>query len=78
MNPLINLAGKRFGRLTVQSRTVRRPGVYWLCTCDCRRRTVVQGDKLRRGGTRSCGCRQRGKGRAALQQQATLYGEAAE
>lgn len=63
MSALIDLTGRRFGRLLV----LRREGTYyyddgfvaaptWRCRCDCGRETVVQGACLRRGTTRSCGC----------------------
>ena len=63
MSALIDLTGRRFGRLLV----LRREGTYyyddgfvavplWRCRCDCGRETVVQGSCLRRGTTRSCGC----------------------
>ena len=63
MSALIDLTGRRFGRLLV----LRREGTYyyddgfvavplWRCRCDCGRETVVQGPCLRSGRTRSCGC----------------------
>ena len=30
----------------------------WLCQCDCGNKTVVAGESLRSGNTKSCGCRQ--------------------
>ncbi len=63
MSALIDLTGRRFGRLLV----LGREGTYyyddgfvavplWRCRCDCGRETVVRGTCLRRGTTRSCGC----------------------
>lgn len=63
MSKLIDLTGRRFGRLLV----LRREGSYiseegihttptWRCRCDCGRETVVMGQLLRSGQTRSCGC----------------------
>src|SRR5947199_56618 len=50
--------GNTYGRLTVLS--CAGPGSNgkpaWLCRCDCGGETVVQGNRLRRGITRSCGC----------------------
>lgn len=52
----LNLAGKRFGRLTAI-----RPGAHksrksaWFCLCDCGRDTVVITDRLTRGRNKSCG-----------------------
>ena len=57
---LINISGKKFGRLTVLERTERRRGcVYWLCRCECGQEKLVDGKHLRHGGTRSCGCLER-------------------
>jgi hypothetical protein len=52
---LIDLTGKRFGRLDV-SNHADRPRSYWSCICDCGARVVVRGDSLRGGVTQSCGC----------------------
>ena len=57
--PLIDIAGQRFGRLTVVSRGERHgkyTGAYWLCKCDCGAMVTVPGSRLRCGETRSCGC----------------------
>ena len=51
--------GKRYGRLRVVRRSVRRPGVYWLCECDCGKEHEALGTNLRGGRTRSCGCSRR-------------------
>ncbi|HEM4277475.1 TPA: hypothetical protein U1X82_002278 [Streptococcus suis] len=47
MPKLINLTGKRFGRLKVIKRanTIRK-GVYWLCQCDCGNKKEVRGSLL--------------------------------
>jgi hypothetical protein len=59
-----DLAGRKFGRLTV----VRIAGykkeksgthVLWLCRCRCKRRVVTIGRDMKRGMTQSCGCLQR-------------------
>lgn len=55
----INLAGQRFGRLSVVEVLPRRDGdphVYWLCRCDCGKTSCPTSNKLRRGLTVSCGC----------------------
>jgi hypothetical protein len=54
---LIDLTGKTFGRLTV----IERHGpkgrrAYWRCKCECGNETVVVGDTLKSGRTKSCGC----------------------
>lgn len=59
MGFVIDLIGKKFGRLKVVSqvekRTVARQ-VKWSCICDCGKSTIVLGNKLKRGHTKSCGC----------------------
>ena len=57
---MIDLTGKRFGRLVVLNADHKSDKQlwYWKCICDCGRETVVSGDKLRRGATKSCGCLQ--------------------
>ena len=60
MPVLIDLRGKRFGRLTVCRRSFilpeTRKGAYWICQCDCGRIVTVNGKNLRGGHTMSCGC----------------------
>lgn len=62
MGKLIDLTGKKFGRLTVIERDYEKksggktPRVYWKCSCECGNITVVQSDSLRSGYTTSCGC----------------------
>lgn len=53
----INLAGKRFEKLTVIERAPNK-GVKtrWICSCDCGNTTVVYTNALVRGHTKSCGC----------------------
>lgn len=54
---LIDLTGKRFGRLVVLNREANK-GIQpmWRCICDCGNETIVEGGNLRGGVTRSCGC----------------------
>ena len=64
---LIDLTGKRFGKLTVVKRV--EDYVYksknrelitsprWLCKCDCGNIIIVQGGNLREGNTTYCGCK---------------------
>lgn len=57
MPKLIDLTGKRFGRLTVIERYGTVDGhAAWKCKCDCGNKTVVNGKWLRAGKTTSCGC----------------------
>ena len=57
-NKLINLAGQKFGKLTVIQRANnigQQPA--WLCQCECGNQVVVMGSNLRKdNGTQSCGC----------------------
>lgn len=54
----LDLAGRRFGRLTA----VRREGsnakkeITWLFTCDCGTDVILSGTSVRSGHTSSCGC----------------------
>ena len=60
MPPLIDLVGKRFGRLTVIRKSISRNNfLYWVALCDCGQTVEVLGQSLRRGETKSCGCLQR-------------------
>jgi hypothetical protein len=58
---LIDLTGKRFGRLTV----IRMVGKdkwrnpYWECVCDCGNTHTTVGSQLRKGFCQSCGCLQK-------------------
>lgn len=62
MSKLIDLSGKRFGRLVVikiAGRTVREKHgtrVLWECLCDCGNTVVLTGCALKSGNTQSCGC----------------------
>lgn len=57
-NKLIDLTGKRFGKLSVIERAKEnihdRPA--WVCKCDCGKTAIVFGTSLRNGNTKSCGC----------------------
>lgn len=57
----IDLAGSRFGRLTVVEDTGERKHgqKVWLCSCDCGSTVKAQSGNLRSGNTKSCGCFQR-------------------
>lgn len=56
MPALVDLVGKRFGRLTVLGRTPKRPGVWWRCRCLCGKMVTVPATSLATGNTKSCGC----------------------
>lgn len=52
MRKLVDLTGKKFGRLTV----IERSESKWLCKCDCGNTKLVNGGHLVSGDTKSCGC----------------------
>jgi hypothetical protein len=54
-----DMTGKRFGKLTVISRSVKKPNqteAFWICRCDCGNESVASGRNLRSKHTQSCGC----------------------
>ena len=60
MGALIDLTGRRFGRLTVLRRAASHGSqVHWVCACDCGATVSAQGGNLKCGATTSCGCAQR-------------------
>jgi hypothetical protein len=62
MDRFKDLAGQRFGRLTVLSLTGTRTrfgAVIWLCKCDCGGHLEVASTCLKSGNTTSCGCLRR-------------------
>ena len=55
---IINLKGKRFGKLLVIDKTLERTksgSVKWRCKCDCGNEVVISSASLK-SGTKSCGC----------------------
>ncbi len=58
MTQMIDLTGKRYGRLLVVNRATRSRSGHsiWSCRCDCGNETLVYATNLRCGGTKSCGC----------------------
>lgn len=64
MGNKIDLAGMRFGKLTVIERAEnilvgKQSKTAWRCKCDCGNETVVITQYLKKGDTKSCGCIQR-------------------
>ncbi len=57
MNPRLELAGQRFGRLLVLAPAgcLKRVSL-WLCACDCGAVKTLRGYQLKAGRIRSCGC----------------------
>lgn len=59
---IIDLTNQKFTRLTVLERVESRDGrAFWKCKCDCGNEVEVQGNLLRKGHTKSCGCLQKEK-----------------
>lgn len=61
MGRFIDLTGKTFGRLTVIERAEsdRNGLTQWRCRCSCGSVIVTRSQDLRRGASKSCGCRTR-------------------
>lgn len=59
MSELIDLTGKKFGKLTVIEQAGRdsKGKIVWKCKCDCGNYCTVSGVKLRRRSKKSCGCK---------------------
>lgn len=74
MPKLIDLTGKRFGRLIVIKLSGRNKHGHlrWLCLCSCKKEVVILGINLRRGDTQSCGCLNKEK----IVQRSTKHGYA--
>jgi hypothetical protein len=82
---LIDETGNTYGRLTVLERAENSPRgqARWLCRCSCGALTVVRGNHLRNGNTKSCGCFHHDiialpEGRAAARQVLRTYKRGAE
>lgn len=56
--PLINLVGKKFGKLVVTKRSKDNKWgqVTWMCGCSCGGTRIVLGNKLKDGTIKDCGC----------------------
>lgn len=56
--PRLNLSGKRYGALQVQSYAGKdvSQNTRWECICDCGKTKIARGSELKRGNTTSCGC----------------------
>lgn len=54
----LDLVGKKFGRLTVVSRSDsdKHGKTRWNCICDCGIDCIINGSCLKSGHTKSCGC----------------------
>jgi len=57
MGKRIDLTGQQFEYWTVNSFAYSKSGhSYWNCSCKCGQSGIVDGSKLRRGLSKSCGC----------------------
>jgi hypothetical protein len=57
MRKILDLTGKRFGRLLVLSRDIDLGAeTGWLCRCDCGKTIICRRTNLRSGKSRSCRC----------------------
>lgn len=59
MSRIVNLVGKRFGKLIVIKYLGTRNGSrksLWECLCDCGNRKIILGYSLKSGDTKTCGC----------------------
>lgn len=73
---IIDLTGKKFGKLTVVERAEDhltpkgKRQLKWLCQCECGKQVAVVGSSLRSGATTSCGCN---RGRKAQGSKAKIW-----
>lgn len=62
MGKIIDLTGKKFGRLTILELVPKKikhdatRQAFWLCQCDCGNTHIAGSKSLRNGDTPSCGC----------------------
>lgn len=62
MGKIKDLTGQKFGKLTAIKRVddyILKNGrhkIMWLCKCDCGNESIVRGEDLRSGHTKTCGC----------------------
>lgn len=58
MKRLIDLTGKKFGKLLVLKRVDndKYGNLNWECLCNCGNKKIIRGANLRNGLTKSCGC----------------------
>ena len=56
----INMEGQKFGILTVGKYIdTRRGHTHWMCKCECGNEKSISSQSLKKGLTKSCGCRQK-------------------
>lgn len=60
MGQIIDLTGKKFGKLTVikiSSNREKNGSLRWICKCECGNVKEIRGSHLKSGLTTSCGCK---------------------
>ncbi len=72
----VELAGKKYGRLTATRRVGRDKyrRSLWECQCECGNTIVVDSGSLASGNTRSCGCLMRDTNRRLVAERSTTHG----
>jgi len=60
MSKFIDLTGQQFGRWLVKEKSSKKTsyGQYWICECQCEKRTIKEicGRSLKQGESTNCGC----------------------
>ena len=59
MAKIINLIGKKFGKLTILEMSMERGNanqIKYKCICDCGKEHITSGESIRSGKSKSCGC----------------------
>lgn len=58
MSKRINMIGKKYGRLTILNlhHKDKNGRLFYLCRCDCGNEKIINGERIRNGKTKSCGC----------------------
>lgn len=71
-NTIIDLTGKKFGKLTVTNQYDTNRGTkkeaWWLCNCDCGKQKWIRQTSLTKEMTISCGCLKQSKGEYCIEQ----------
>lgn len=78
MSPwVIDVTGRKFGRLTVLEYvgTNEKKYAMFRCVCDCGKETIVKGRNLRTGHTKSCGCYWRDRSSESTTRRKTTHGQ---
>ena len=74
MAPLIDILGNKYHRLKVIKLIDPHKPSKWLCLCDCGNETIVRGNNLKSGTTKSCGCLMRETSAALCRKNRTIHG----